>query len=62
MNIAKLKGLMAERGKTQEDLAKLLEITITGFSLKLKDPNRFRFNEIVTIAKYFDVDINIFLN
>lgn len=34
MNVFKLKGLMAEHGETQQDIAKLLGITATAFAKK----------------------------
>lgn len=46
MNVFKLKGLMAEHGETQQDIAKLLGITATAFAKKMKQPNRFKFDEV----------------
>ena len=36
MNISKLKGLMAEHGEKQEDVAKLLKIHVTSLYKKMK--------------------------
>lgn len=61
MNIAKLKGLMAEHGETQQDIAKLLGITATAFAKKMKQPSRFKFDEVKILSQHYKVDINIFL-
>lgn len=62
MNVNKLKGLMAEHGDRQEDIARLLDINITTLNFKLQGKREFKFSEVVTLADYYKVDINIFLN
>lgn len=61
MNIAKLKGLMAEHGDTQEDIAKLLNIHVTSLYHKMKGKTEFKFSEVQMLANHYKVDINIFL-
>ncbi|MCM1259663.1 MAG: helix-turn-helix domain-containing protein [Prevotella sp.] len=61
MNISKLKGLMAEHGDTQEDIAKLLNIHVTSLYHKMKGKTEFKFSEVQIIASHYNVDINIFL-
>ena len=61
MNINKLKGLMAEHGDRQEDIAKLLDINITTVKNNLSGKSDFKFSEVQVLAKHFNVDINIFL-
>lgn len=62
MNVNKLKGLMAEHGDRQEDIAKLLDINITTLNFKLQGKREFKFSEVATLADHYKVDINIFLN
>ena len=62
MNINKLKGLMAEHGDRQEDIAKLLNINVTTLNFKLQGKREFKFSEVVALSQHYGVDINIFLN
>ena len=62
MNVKKLKGLMAEHGERQEDIAKLLKVHITTLNLKLQGKREFKFSEVATLADHYQVDINIFLS
>lgn len=61
MNIKKLKGLMAEHGEKQEDVAKLLKIHVTSLYKKMKGKTEFKFSEVQILANHYKVDINIFL-
>ena len=61
MNVNKLKGLMAEHGERQEDIAKLLNIHITTVNFKLQGKSEFKLSELKTLAEHYKVDINIFL-
>lgn len=61
MNLKKLKGLMAENGDRQEDVAKLLNINVTTLAFKLAGKREFKFSEVITLAKHYNVDINIFV-
>lgn len=61
MNLAKLRGLMAENGMTQKDVAQLLEINENTFKKKILGKSKFSFEEVVKLSKIFKVDINIFL-
>ncbi len=60
MNTKKLKGLMAENNITQQDLAKILRISVTGLNKKLNGKSEFKASEIKIIADFFNVPINIF--
>ncbi len=62
MNVNRIKGLMAERNQTQDDLAKALKISRNSVQLKLSGKSQFKANEIATLAKIFSVDINYFFN
>lgn len=61
MNVFKLKGLMAEHGEKQEDVAKLLKIHVTSLYKKMKGKTEFKFSEVQILANHYKVDINIFL-
>ena len=61
MNVFKLKGLMAEHGETQQDIAKLLGIHVTSLYHKLKGTTEFKISELLILAEHYKVDINIFL-
>lgn len=61
MNIKKIKGLMAENGHTQKDLANILGISECTVKNKLLGKSDFKFSEVVLIANHYNVDINIFL-
>lgn len=60
MNLKKLKGLMAEHGDRQEDIAKLLNINISTVNFKLQGKSDFKVNELKTLADHYKVDVNIF--
>ena len=62
MNIAKLRGLMAEKKITQRNMAKNLGMNISTFNNRMKEKTIFSFDEVVAIAKYLNVDLDIFLN
>ena len=62
MNVNKIKGLMAERSQTQDDLAKILKISRNSVQLKLSGKSEFKANEIATLAKLYNVDINYFFS
>lgn len=61
MNLNKIKGLMAEHGERQEDIAKLLNINISTVNFKLQGKSEFKVSELKTLADHYKVDINIFL-
>lgn len=55
-NTAKIRGLMAEHGFTQNDLAVWLNIQRETANRKMKGKIHFRKPEVLTIAKMFGVD------
>lgn len=61
MNIPKLRGLMAENGMTQKEVAQLLKINENTFKNKILGKSKFTFDEVAKLSKIFRVDINIFL-
>lgn len=54
-NIPKLKGLMAEKGYTYADLAKLLGRTKAAVHSKLTGNRKFTIDELSIIAEHFKV-------
>lgn len=60
MNVNKLKGLMAENNITQQDVAKLLNISSTGLYKKLTGKAEFKASEIKILADFFSVSTDIF--
>lgn len=61
MNIAKLKGLMAEHGETREDIAKILNVSNSTAKNRLLGKSKFTFDEVKILSQHYKVDINIFL-
>lgn len=59
-NVAKLRGLIAEKDITQEVLAEAIGMTLSALNSKLKGRSEFKLNEISRIARYFDVDVVTF--
>lgn len=50
----KLKGLMTERQIKQEELAKILGISVSTFNFKINGKSDFFIREGKAIAEYFD--------
>lgn len=62
INLGKIKGLMAENGHKQKDLAKILDLSLQSVNLKLQGKTDFKVNELVKIARQYGVDVDIFLS
>ena len=62
VNPNKIKGLMADRGKVQADIAKALSISTVSTSFKLTGKRDFKFEELCALAEYFGVDLDYFFN
>jgi transcriptional regulator with XRE-family HTH domain len=58
-NVNKIKMCIAEKGITQEKLAKHLNITGTTLSIKMNTGN-FKVSEIQEIANYFKKEVGYF--
>jgi len=61
MNVAKLKGLMAERGETQKDLAKILQCSTRTINNKINGKSEFTASELNTLSIHYSVGADIFL-
>lgn len=58
LKVNKIKGLMAEKEISQEQLAEVLNISLTSVNLKLQGKRQFKANEISIIARYFNVEVD----
>ena len=56
VNIAKIKGLMAEHGETQQDLAKKLGVTRTTVNNYLTGDSPITLKTVNDIAAIYEVD------
>ncbi|NCC19161.1 MAG: XRE family transcriptional regulator [Bacteroidia bacterium] len=59
-NSNKLKGLIAEKGINQSDVAKLLELSENQTSKKINGKVDFKVTEISKLSTYFNVKPDIF--
>jgi putative transcriptional regulator len=59
----KLIELRREKGLTQDDMAKLLNLSRVGYSLKETGKNDFKHSEMNKISKFFKLEVGkIFLS
>lgn len=56
VNIAKIKGLMAEHGDTQKDLAAVLGCCVTSVGNYLTGKSQMKIDDIGNIAQHYQVD------
>lgn len=54
-NIAKLKGLMAEKGYTYDDLARILGRTKASVHSKLVGTRKFTIDELSILSEHFGI-------
>lgn len=60
---SKLKGLMTEKNITQQELAEILEMSITTLNFKINGKSDFSIKEAKKVSKLFDKTIEeIFYN
>lgn len=59
VNLEKIRGLRAEKGLNQDDLAEVLGISTTSYNLKEQGKRQFTVNELGKIARYFDVEVDV---
>lgn len=60
MNISKLKGVMAEKGDRQIDLAKYLGVAINTMRNKLSGKTEFKVDELQKIAHRYNKPLEYF--
>jgi len=60
LRLYKIKGLMAERDETQDDIAKLLNISRATINSRLKGKSDFKANEVARIAEHYSVPVGYF--
>lgn len=56
VNIAKIKGLMAEHGETQKDLADVLGCSVTTIGNYLTGKSQMKIDDVGSIASHYEVD------
>ena len=56
MNILKLKGKIVEKGKTQTELAKLLNLSIQSFNAKLNGRAKFDIDEAKKLVDILEIE------
>lgn len=61
VNVNKIKGLRAEHGETQSDVAELLGIHVSSYQNKEWGLTEFKPSELKTLADHWNVDINDFI-
>lgn len=62
INLSKIKGLRAEHGDTQEDLAAFLGLSLNGYQRKERGETDFKAVEIAMIALKYTVEVNNLYN
>ena len=58
MHYSKIRGLMAERGINQEQIAKVLDISIVTFNQKINKKREFKVGELIALSSYFNISID----
>lgn len=58
MTLNKLKGLRAEQGFSQEDMSKLIGISLSSYQRKENGENQFTLREAYKIAQIFRRDLS----
>lgn len=58
-SINKVKGLMAENGYKQIDMADKLNLSLIGFQTKLNGKTEFKVSEVKELARIFNVEFII---
>ena len=60
MNLAKLRGLRAEKRLTQKDLAEAIKMPLSTYCLKEQGKSKFKVDEVNKICNILEVDSSIF--
>lgn len=53
-----LKGLRANKGISQKDMAAMIGVTQSAYSKKERNPDSFKPSELIKIAKEFDLTLD----
>ena len=56
------KGLRVSTGKTQQEVADYLDLSLTQYQRKENGHARFYADEIYRLSKFYDVPVSIFFN
>lgn len=54
-----LKAEMARRNITQKELAKTINMSVSGLSLKMNGETKFTFNDVIAIKKAIGTDMSL---
>lgn len=58
VNVNKIKGLRAEHDETQQDVAALLDISVTTYQNKEWGLTEFKPSELKTLAEHWNIEIS----
>lgn len=58
MKNTKIKGLMAEHGLTQRDLATFLGVSLVSINLKINGKSEFKTSELIILSQKFKTKID----
>lgn len=58
MNRDRLKGKLVEKGKTYEDCAKAVNVTVTTFSKKMNGASKFYIDEVKALSDFLKLTNN----
>lgn len=61
IDLGEIKACMARNGHMQKDIANILGLCINSVNLKIQGKREFTVQELATLAKEYDVDINLFI-
>lgn len=62
LNLNKIKGIRAEKGLTQEQVAKIISVSSNTYISKENGKIDFKVEELTKIANSFEVPISIFFS
>lgn len=61
IDLGEIKACMARNGHIQKDIANILGLSNNSVNQKMKGKREFTVQELATLAKTYDVDINLFI-
>lgn len=61
IDLGEIKACMARNGHRQKDIANILDLSENSVNKKINGERDFTVQELATLAKTYDVDINLFI-
>lgn len=61
IDLGEIKACMARNGHIQKDIANILGLSCNSVNKKINGERDFTAKELATLAKTYDVDINLFI-